>query len=149
MLHAKISLLKQGHFWLWKNSHFSMVQRTYCGPDLGIQMLRDGNWNIRHQSPKLPLIHWYIFKYLQIKKTKSTKEPRSYLQIKMCTFKNKLLLEISKILSNCFLTPKVLKFCWFASKTAPPCLILSGIWKTLWEPRTSRLIYQLNTQNVS
>lgn len=132
-----------------KTSPFSMVQRTYCDPDLGIQMLTDGNWNIRHQSPKLPLIHGYIFKYLQIKKTKSTKEPRSYLQIKMCTFKNKLLLENSKILSNCFLTPKVLKFYWYASKTAPPCLVLSGICKTLCVPRRFRLIYQLSIQNIS
>lgn len=132
-----------------KTSHFSMVQRTYYGPDLGIQMLTDGNWHIRHQSPKLPLIHGYIFKYLQIKKTKSTKEPRSCLQIKMCTFKIKLLLEISEILSNCFLTPKVLKFCWFASITAPPGLFLSSTHKTLGMPRRSRCIYQLNIQNIS
>lgn len=129
-----------------KTSHFSMVQRTYCGPDLGIQTLTDGNWHIRHQSPKLLLIHWYIFKYLQIKKTKSTKESRSYLQAKMCTFEIKLLLEISEILSSCFLTLKVLKFCCFASITPPLCLVLSGICKTLVVPRRSRLIYQLNTQ---
>lgn len=132
-----------------KASHISMVRRTYCGPDLGIQMLTDGNWHIRHQSPELPLIHWYIFKYLQIKRTKSTKERRSHLQIKMCTFKIKLLLEISEILSNCFLTPKVLKLCWFASITTPPCLFLSSIHKTLGVPRRSRRIYRLNIQDIS
>lgn len=132
-----------------KTSHFNMVQRTYSGPDLGIQRLMDGNWHIRHQSPKYPLINWYILKFLQIKKTKSNKELISCLQIKMCAFKIKLLLEISEILSSCFVTPKVLKFCQSASITASLCLILSSIRKTLCVPKRFRLVYQLNTQNIS